>query len=68
MNTFRNKQFKNRLDPSYAFYDCLRSCELESSSEKLLEECVETCDWGSSSKLLVFMGDSLLVHPLIKFR
>ena len=50
MNTFRNKQFKNQLDPSYAFYDCLRSCELESSSEKLLEECVETCDWGSPSK------------------
>ena len=23
MNTFRNKQFKNELDPKYAFYDCL---------------------------------------------
>ena len=50
MNTFRNKQFKNQLDPRYAFYDCLRSCELQSSSEKLLEECVETCDWESPSK------------------
>ena len=45
MNTFRNKQFKNELDPKYAFYDCLRSCELKSSSEKTLEECVDTCDW-----------------------
>ena len=50
MNTFRNKQFKNQLDPRYAFYDCLRSCELKSSSEKLLEECVETCDWEFPSK------------------
>ena len=45
MNTFRNKQFKNELDPKYAFYDCLRSCELKSSSEKTLEKCVESCDW-----------------------
>ena len=41
MNTFRNKQFKNELDPKYAFYDCLRSCELKSNAEKSLEECVE---------------------------
>ena len=41
MNTFRNKQFKNELDPKYAFYDCLRSCELKSSSEKTLEEFPE---------------------------
>ena len=50
MNTFRNKQFKNELDPKYAFYDCLRSCELKNYSENLLEECVESCDWKSSSK------------------
>ena len=50
MNTFRNKQFKNQLDPKYAFYDCLRTCEIKSSSEKLLEECVESCDLGSPSK------------------
>ena len=24
MNTFRNKHFKNELNPKYAFYDCLR--------------------------------------------
>ena len=50
MNTFRNKQFKNQLDPQYAFYDCLSSCELKNSSEKLLEECIESCDWVSPSK------------------
>ena len=50
MNTFRNKQFKNELDPKYAFYDCLRSCEIKSSSEKYLEKCVWSCDWKSSSQ------------------
>ena len=50
MNTFRNKQFKNELDPKYAFYDCLRSCEIKSSSENSLEECVEKCDWDSTKK------------------
>ena len=51
MNTFRNKQFKNELDPKYAFYDCRRSCELKSSSEKTLEECMESCDWESSKMI-----------------
>ena len=50
MNTFRNKQFKNELDPKYAFYDCLHSCELNSSSKKPLEECVESCEEKTSSK------------------
>ena len=50
MNTFRNKQFKNfQLDPKYAFYDCLRSCELKSSSETNLEDCMDSCDWEPSS-------------------
>ena len=44
MNTFRNKQFKNELDPKYAFYDCLRSCEIKSNSEKSLEECYKNCE------------------------
>ncbi len=44
MNTFRNKQFKNELDPEYAFYDCLRSCELKSNSENSLEKCVDSCE------------------------
>ena len=49
MNTFRNKQFKNELDPKYAFYDCLLSCKLKSYSEKTLEEFVDSCDWNPSS-------------------
>ena len=40
MNTFRNKQFKNQLDPKYAFYDCLRSCEIKSNSEKYFENAL----------------------------
>jgi len=45
MNTFRNKHFKNELDPKYAFYDCLRSCELKSNSENALEECIENFEF-----------------------
>ena len=52
MNSFRNKQIKNQLDPKYAFYDCLRSCELKSSSEKSLEECVENYYKRISSKYI----------------
>jgi len=44
MNTFRNKHFKNELDPKYAFYGCLLSCEISSNSEKSLEECIENCE------------------------
>ena len=50
MHTFRNKQSKNALDPKYAFYDCLRSCEIKSSSKKSLEECDDSCDWSTTSK------------------
>ena len=52
MNTFRNKQFKNELDPKYAFYDCLRSCELKSHSGKSLEECVDYCELSPLPKNL----------------
>ena len=44
MNTFRNKHFQNQSDSKYAFYDCLRSCELKSNSEKSLEECIDHCE------------------------
>ena len=50
MNTFRDKLFKNELDPKYAFYDCLRSCELKSDSEKYLKECKISCEWKPPSK------------------
>ena len=52
MNTFRNKHFKNELDAKYAFYDCLRNCEIISNSEKSLEECVENCEPRILSKNL----------------
>ena len=44
MYTFRNKQFKNELDPKYAFYDWLRSCELNFATENSLEECIDHCE------------------------
>ena len=44
MNTFRNKHFKNELDPKYAFYDCLHSCELKINAENSLKECVDICE------------------------
>ena len=50
MNTFRDKLFKNELDPKYAFYDCLRSCELKNDSGESLEECKITCEWEAPSK------------------
>ena len=52
MNTFRNEQFKNELDPKYAFYDCLRSCEIKSNTEKSLEECVDNCEFSPVPKNL----------------
>ena len=51
MNTFRDKLFKNELDPKYAFYDCLRSCELKNDSEKSLQEFKITCEWQAPSKI-----------------
>ena len=50
MITFRNKQFKNELDPKYAFYDCLRSCERKSNAENSLEECIDYCELKPLSK------------------
>ena len=52
MNTFRNKYFKNELDPKYASYDCLRSCELKSASEKSLKECIDNCELRPLKKSL----------------
>ena len=44
MNTFRNKYFKNELNPKYVFYDCLLSCEITRNSEKSLKECFDNCE------------------------
>ena len=43
MNTFRDKHFKNNLDPKAAYYDCIRSCELNTSTEQGVENCVAQC-------------------------
>ena len=50
MNTFRDKLFKNELDPKYAFYDFLRSCELKSASGEYIKECKISCEWEPPSK------------------
>ena len=43
MKTFRDKHFKNRLDPKAAYYDCIRSCEINTSTELGVENCVIKC-------------------------
>ena len=43
MTTFRDKHFKNKLDPKNAYYDCIRSCELKTSTEQGVENCVVKC-------------------------
>ena len=43
MKTFRDKHFKNELDPKAVYYDCIRSCELNTSTEKGVENCVHKC-------------------------
>ena len=34
MNTFRDKNLKNQLDPKAAYYECIKSCEINKSTEK----------------------------------
>ena len=41
--TFRDKHFKNKLDPKAAYYDCIRSCELNTSTEQGSESCAIKC-------------------------
>ena len=43
MKTFRDKYFKNKLDPKAAYYDCIRSCELNTSNEQVVEICTNKC-------------------------
>ena len=43
MKTFRDKHFKNKLDPKAVYYDCIRSCELNTSTEQGVENCVIQC-------------------------
>ena len=46
MNTFRDKHFKNELNPKLAYYECLRSCEINPESEPIWiyeEDCDTKC-------------------------
>ena len=43
MKTFRDKHFKNNLDPKAAYYDCIISCELNTSTEQDSENCATEC-------------------------
>tara|TARA_B100000212_G_scaffold232615_1_gene176844 strand:+ start:300 stop:485 length:186 start_codon:yes stop_codon:yes gene_type:complete len=43
MKTFRDKHLKNELDPKATYYDCIRSCELNTSTEQGVEYCVVKC-------------------------
>ena len=37
MKTFRDKHFKNKIDPKVAYYDCIRTCELNISNKQGVE-------------------------------
>tara|TARA_B100000073_G_scaffold331855_1_gene321720 strand:- start:800 stop:1006 length:207 start_codon:yes stop_codon:yes gene_type:complete len=46
MTTFRDKHFKNELDPKAAYYECLRSCEIRPNSDSISSEnqkCAPEC-------------------------
>ena len=46
MNSFRDKNFKNWLDPNFTTYDCILSCEIQRSTEQSLENCLISCEWS----------------------
>ena len=50
MNSFRDKNFKNSLDPNFTTYDCIRSCEIQRSRERSLENCLISCEWSPPTK------------------
>ena len=50
MTTFRDKFFKNKLDPKAVYYDCIQSCEINTSIEKVLEDCEYMCSIKLSTK------------------
>ena len=59
MNTFRNKHFKNQLDPNYVFYECLCSCEIKSTSEKSLEGCIDNCELKNYQRISITKNKNL---------
>ena len=50
MNSFRDKNFKNSLDPKFTTYECIRSCEIQRSTERSLEKCLISCEWSPPTK------------------
>ena len=50
MNSFRDKNFKNALDPNFTSYDCIRSCEIQRSTEKSFENFWISCKWSPPTK------------------
>tara|TARA_Y100000589_G_C27183581_1_gene641774 strand:- start:2529 stop:2726 length:198 start_codon:yes stop_codon:yes gene_type:complete len=44
MTTFRDKHFKNKLDPKATYYECIRSCEINKSTEKGIKNCLTECE------------------------
>ena len=51
MNTFRDKYFKNKLDPKAAYYEWIRSCEINKSTEKEVKNCILKCEIPLSASL-----------------
>ena len=50
MISFRDKNFKNSLDPNFTTYECIRSCEIQRSTEQSLENCLISCEWSPPTK------------------
>ena len=50
MNSFRDKNFKNSLDPYLTSYECIRNCEIQRSKEQSLEICLISCEWPPPTK------------------
>ena len=50
MSSFRDKNFKNSLDPNLTSYECIRSCEINSSTENSLENCFISCECSPPTK------------------
>ena len=60
MNSFRDINFKNSLDPNFTSYECIRSCEIQSSTENSLENCLISCEWSPPTKIQKTKFDNLL--------
>ena len=50
MSSFRDKNFKNSLDPNFTSYEFIRSCEIKSSTENSLENCLISCERSTQTK------------------